>query len=463
MTAEPVLTTHDPSAVAAGAPQSETELPVSILLVVAAVATAALAQGGYYRTGQWVVAGLVAMAAMAGRAPGSLASAAGQPLVRACGALAAWSMVSAVLAGQWSSGLSTVLLLAGSVIVVMTCAGLDAGQRDQVGTAVVVLGVVVAVTGWVGVAWHRQPWALVDQGLWRAATTVTYANAAAGFLAVVALLSLARSSGRPSSPWSAAANCVLLTGLGATLSRGGLFAFLVGTLVLGRLLGVSTFVRTTAAPAVGALVALVGLWPSIPASSPARPPLAVGVLAVGLLVAVGTTRLPSRRLLIGALAGVPLLVILASGPVSEATESIAAARFDVASSDRAGEARSALRLAARHPVAGVGPGNAELSWERSDGALLVARYAHNEYLQILAELGVIGLMLLLALMAVVVRTVQRSSLARESRPLWAGAAAALMALAVQGLFDFGWHLPAIGLTGAVLVGIATTSERKEQR
>ncbi len=463
MTAERVVAIHHATARAAGAPQPRTELPVSTLLVVAALAAAALAQGGYYRTGQWAVAGLLAVAAVVEGRRSGFSVAVRQPLVRVCGALAAWSVVAAVLAGDGSSALSTVLVLAGGVIVVGTCAHLDAGQRDQLGAAVVVLGVLVALTGWMGVAWHREPWALVDQGLWRAATTITYANAAAGFLAVVALQSLARSSGRPSSPWSAAGNCLLLTALGATFSRGGLLAFVAGTMVLGRLLGVSTLVRTAAAPAVGALIALAGLWPSVPASSPARAALAVGVLAVGLLVAVGTARLPPRRLLIGALAGVPLLVLLASGPVSEATASIAAARFDVSSSDRAGEATSALRLAARHPVAGVGPGNADLSWERSDGALFVARYAHNEYLQILAELGVVGLMLLLALMAVVVRTVRRSSLASASRPLWAGAAAGLMAFAVQGLFDFGWHLPAIALTGAVLVGIVTTNERKEQQ
>lgn len=174
-------------------------LPVATLLVVAALAAAVIGQGGYYRTGQRVLAVLLVAAAILALRSGSPSAARLRPIVGIGAALAAWSVVSSALAGDVAAALSTVLILAGAFIVVLTCVALDDEQRDQLAVAVVGLGVLVALSGWAGVAWHRAPWALTDQGLWRAATTITYANAAAGFLAVVALLSLARSTRSPSS------------------------------------------------------------------------------------------------------------------------------------------------------------------------------------------------------------------------------------------------------------------------
>ena len=439
-------------------------LPVATLLVVAALAAAVIGQGGYYRTGQRVLAVLLVAAAILALRSGRPSAARLRPIVGIGAALAAWSVVSSALAGDVAAALSTVLILAGAFIVVLTCVALDDEQRDQLAVAVVGLGVLVALSGWAGVAWHRAPWGLTDQGLWRAATTITYANAAAGFLAVVALLSLARSTRSPSSVLASGATCVLLTGLGATLSRGGALSFVVGTLVLARLVGVSVLLRAAATPAIGAVVALAGVWPSIPESAPAQPGVAGVALVLGLVVSVGGARLGHRPLLALAVAGpLVLTVVVASGPGKDATRKVAEVRFSVTSSDRAEETRAALQVAARQPLIGVGPGRADLSWERSDGAVLAARYAHNEYLQILAELGVVGLGLLLALFAMVARIVRRCRPSDSLRPVWGGAVAGLVALCVHGLFDFGWHLPAIALTGALLVGIVTSSERKEQQ
>ena len=441
-------------------------LPVATLLVVAALAAAVIGQGGYYRTGQRVLAVLLVAAAILALRSGSSSAARLRPIVGIGAALAAWSVVSSALAGDVAAALSTVLILAGAFIVVLTCVALDDEQRDQLAVAIVGLGVLVALSGWAGVAWHRAPWGLTDQGLWRAATTITYANAAAGFLAVVALLSLARSTRSQSSVLASGANCVLLTGLGATLSRGGALSFVVGALVLARLVGVSVLLRAAAAPAIGAVVALAGVWPSIPESAPAQPGVAGVALVLGLVVSVGGARLGHRPLLAlaSAVAGTLVLAaVVASGPGKDATRKVAEVRFSVTSSDRAEETRAALQVAASRPLTGVGPGRADLSWERSDGAVLAARYAHNEYLQILAELGVVGLGLLLALFAMVARIVRRCRPSDSLRPVWGGAVAGLVALCVHGLFDFGWHLPAIALTGALLVGIVTSSERKEQQ
>ena len=436
-------------------------LPVSALLVVAALAAALFGQGAYYSAGQRVVALLLSAAAIVALRSSRTSAVARRPVVRAAAAFAAWSVVSAALAGEPAAALPIVLILTSAVVVLTICERLDTQQRDQLAVAVVTLGVLVALTGWVGVAWHTTPWALEDQGLWRAATTLTYANAAAGFLATVALLSLARSARSPRAALGAGASCLLLVGLGATLSRGGLLAFLAGTLVLARLLGVARLLRSATPPALGALVGLAGIWAFIPASSPARPGYAAGALMLGVLVTVLVARLGPRPWPALALGGVLVLALVWSGSANGASRSIADVRLSVASPDRVEEARAALREGASRPLTGVGPGSAHLSWVQSDGAVLVARYAHNEYLQTFAELGVVGLSLLLILVAAIARTVGRCRPCQELRPVWAGVAAGLVALGVHGLFDFGWHLPAIGLTGALLVGIVTTSEREE--
>jgi O-antigen ligase len=450
------------------APPPAAGLPLPCLLVLAGVAAAVVGQGAFYEAGQRMVVVLVAAAAVSAGGGVRLAEVARRPLNRMCAALGSWAVSSAGLAGDMRGALSTVLLLAGVVVVVETCRRLDAQQRDQLVVAVVAVGVLVSCSGLAGVAWRRSPWALEDQGLWRAATTLTYANAAAGLLATVALLSLARAVAVPRSVLAAAANCLLLAGLGATLSRGGFVAFGVGVLVLARALGPRVVLRGAIPAASGAAVALAGLSLSIPAGSPARPGWAAAALVAGLLLAAVTARLDRRPLpavaVLASLAGAGgiALALGVGGPAADAARDIARPRLTIASPDRTAEARAALHLAADRPLTGVGPGHAHLSWSRPDGAVLHARYAHNEYLQTLAELGVIGLVLLLGLLGAVARTVRRARPTAPSPEVWAGVAAGLAALAVHGLFDFGWHLPAIPLTAALLVGIVTNTERENQ-
>jgi O-antigen ligase len=103
----------------------------------------------------------------------------------------------------------------------------------------------------------------------------------------------------------------------------------------------------------------------------------------------------------------------------------------------------------------VGPGRIALVWTTADGRTVISRYAHNEYLQVLVQLGVIGFLLLLVLLAAITRTVWQGRAAAPSPQLWAGVAAGLVALAVHSGLDFLWHIPAIPLLGALLIGLTT--------
>jgi hypothetical protein len=429
-------------------------LPPHALLLLVALVVAIAAQGAYYGGGQRVVAVVLLLVLLAAlRARPWPSDDALLPPVWAGTALAAWVAVSAAVAGDLTAALPLIALLTGVMVVLLAVRRLTWGQRDALAAAVLAVGALTAVTGWVGVAWRITPWALEDQGLWRAATTLTYANAAAGLLVPLTLFAVARLAGRPSVLATVGA-CLLLVGTGATLSRGGALALAVGAAVLATLLGPGPTLRAAGPPTVGAAVALAGLAPSMPASLPPRPALAIAALVVGVSVAVGAARLYRRPLAVGlataALAACVVLVV--DGRAADAAATISSTRLVIASPDRAAAARAALRIATERPLTGAGPDRAVLIWVQ-DNRRVTGRYAHNEYLQVLAELGFVGLALLLALLASLAWTVWRGRPYAPSTAVWAGAIAGLAALAVHSAFDFLWHLPAIPLAGAVLAGL----------
>ena len=426
------------------------------LLLVVALTTGVVAQGAYYPSGQQVTAVLLVAAVVAGlRAHPGLAADFRLAPVQAAGVLAAWAITSAVSSGHPAAAGSTVVMLSGVVGVILVCRRMTWAQCDSIVGAVVVVGVLVAATGWIGVTWRVTPWALEDDGLWRAATVLTYANATAGLLVPLVLLAISRPSPTPRSPVPVVCTCLLLVGVGASLSRAGIFALLVGVAVLALLLGARRVLSAMAAPAVGAAIALLGLAPSMPIGQPARPAMANLALAVGLAVAVGLARVrqPGTALAIPCVAVIALLALVQPALMVRTLSAIGSPRVSLASPDRSNEVRAALRVAAHRPIAGVGPGQAVLVWVAADGDVKRARYAHNEYLQVAAEMGVVGLGLLVALLALLGRAVWRSRPLTPAPGLWAGSVAGLTALALHSAFDFLWHIPVIPLVGGLLVGI----------
>jgi len=441
-----------------------TALPLHVLVLVAALAAAILGQGAYYSAGQQVVAVTLALAVIAAlRAQPWTRQDARLGPVAACVVLAGWAVASAALAGRIVGALATVAMLAGVAGVLLICRRSTPAQRDALAGATVAIGALAAATGWIGVAWRHTPWALPDQGLWRAATTFSYANAAAGLLVPLALLASAQRVARPRSQPLVMAGCLLLVGVGATLSRGGAVALTIGLAVLAWLLGPVRLIRALGPCAVGATIALLGLAPSMPAGRPPQTALAVGALLVGLLVAVGMTILSGRAVTVVVLGLAVMAAVLLPHVLAGAPSAILDSRVSVASSDRVQAARAALRLVERRPLTGAGPGQATLYWVGPDGRTLTIRYVHNEFLQVLAELGTIGLALLLLLLAGVARMVWRGRDLVGTPATWAGIVAGLSALAVHSSLDFLWHLPAIPLAGAVLAGLTAPplEERRE--
>ena len=394
-------------------------------LLVAALAAGAVAQGGYYPPGRILIAALVAVAlglALRGR-PWSRTDT--WPLGAAGAGLALWAVVRA---GSLPAAVAFAGTVGCFVAVPAVLARTGPEERERCADALLAVGALVAMTAWVGVAWRLPRFAvLVDGTLWRGGSTLTYPNATAALLVPLALLALARRR--------AAVGYLLLVGTGAALSRAGLLALLLGLVTLAALR------RVMVRPLLGAAVAVAALAPSFPAGASPRPLWAVAGLVAGAVVALG----PRWTLVL--LLPLPLV---GCGPV--------ASRISLASAGRTGALRAALDMVS---FAGTGTGRAEFFWRTADGNGQLAGYVHNEYVQILVELGVVGAVLLLGVLAACVATVRAGRHFPHRPGIRAGAVAALVALAVHSGFDFLWHIAVLPLLGALLIGLAGPATREK--
>jgi O-antigen ligase len=84
--------------------------------------------------------------------------------------------------------------------------------------------------------------------------------------------------------------------------------------------------------------------------------------------------------------------------------------------------------------------------------------AHNDYLQVLLDVGVLGALLVAGLLFVVFR----GALARAPRsPLDLGVFGALLGLALHGLVDFNGQIPANAATWTALAALAVAGSARD--
>jgi hypothetical protein len=426
--------------------------------VLAAIAAAGLQQGAFFMRGQVAVAALIAAALVTALPTRRALDSDLRATVMAAALLAGWTLVRAVPLGSLRAASGAAALLAGLAAILILARRLDGVARRLTVGGLLAFGVLLAITALIGVAWHLTPLALTSEGLWRGASTITYANALAGVLVPLALTALALLSAKERSVPLALVVTLLLLGIATTLSRAGVLALVAGLTLLLLIRG-AVVLRSLLAPLAGASVALSGLLPSMPVGSDPRPGLAVAALAVAMAVTAALVSLRWRRSLVAA----TLLVLIAtfaswsvaasSGSLRSAGQRIAENRIRVSSPARSRLNATALDLVAQHPLTGVGPGRVVVESQRH-GRLRVQQYVHNEYVQTLAEVGAIGAALLAVLMATTLRLLWRSRSSERASAFWAGTAAACAAAVVQAGFDFVWHVPVVPLTLAVLIGLA---------
>lgn len=115
-------------------------------------------------------------------------------------------------------------------------------------------------------------------------------------------------------------------------------------------------------------------------------------------------------------------------------------------------------LAREHPLIGQGLGSFQFAFlpHRPDGLYRLIPYAFNEYLQLVAELGLVGLLLAVWWMLLVVgRTLWliRQAHTPWKRTLGLGGLIGLGSVAVHSFIDYPWHIAAVAFTSAAIAGV----------
>ena len=129
--------------------------------------------------------------------------------------------------------------------------------------------------------------------------------------------------------------------------------------------------------------------------------------------------------------------------------------LSVSGHGRADYWRVAARMVEREPLLGEGAGGFERRWLEERPAEHNARDAHNLYLETLAELGPVGLALLLVALGAPLAGLGRA----RHAVLGPATAAAYVALLVHSAVDWDWELPALVLTALACAVTLVTEAR----
>lgn len=125
------------------------------------------------------------------------------------------------------------------------------------------------------------------------------------------------------------------------------------------------------------------------------------------------------------------------------------------------------RMVMDHPVMGVGLGAYQVAYTRYDPSSGTQRVeqAHNDYLQILADAGIIGGAIAIAFIVLLfVRGLQATATGeRQRRALRAGALTGCFALVVHSFVDFNLQITANAQMFLALAALATPDREKGQR
>ena len=367
-------------------------------------------------------------------------------------------------------GWSALALLVVTATGVLLVGPIDAGRLD----VVLVVGF-AALAAWIGLSatWSDS----VPRTLLELERAVLYT---AGVAALVVLAT------RDSAVWLGAAVWAVATAIAAyslathyvgdgaddRLSGPlGYWNALAVLCVLGALLAVglvlhrgSRMLRVAAGASLAVLLATLGLTASRGAA------IALGTGAVVSVALRASARGVERRTAIAAVLTLVAVAagfaVLAGGPaalagrVSDSFRGEAPAR-GVALQDRllsvSGSGRDLYWRVAwdqyrENPALGSGAGTYELYWYRDRSTIYGARDAHNLYFETLAELGPVGLALLVFAFGVPLVAAARS----RARPLVPALAGAYAAFLVHAALDWDWELPALTLA-ALACGVALVS------
>lgn len=348
---------------------------------------------------------------------------------------------------RWATGeLFVRLLVYGSAFAAARRVAREERAAQRLILALMVLGLFEAayglvqyLTGWQKILWYERVY-------YRESATGTYVNHNhyAGFLEMVIPFAVARALGAlPGRAGNHRAH--------AAAGKAALFLFLAALLVLAVVFSES---RMGLIACVGSLAAMAAVL-RLRGRNSAAPR---GALRAGLILLL----LSASAALMFWIGPEPVFTRFAQLPEQEGLSGAAVA------GGRLAVWADTLRLIRERPL-GVGLGAFEAAYTKVQTVDLNARvdYAHNDYLQLAAELGPAAALLFWAMIfALATRTLRAcwthsggSASLTTGRAL--GATGALAALLLHSLTDFNLYVPANGLVFAVVLGLC--SARGQER
>lgn len=432
------------------------------LLLGAALAQAVLDDGGFSPSSRVIFATLSALALAAAVAADRRTAwrAARAPVVLVLWALGALGALSAL----WSVGFAGDsvrwgLVTFGYGAIAVSAAVLAARPRgvDAIVVAICALAAASAIFGLVGVASLSEPFADFSRAGWRPGGTLEY-SAALSLLAVSALPGALTGMCARSRVLSAAATaCGVICA--AALSLGGSRAELAfaGFICLSAMLAPTRTVRSSRPLIVGAVgvLAAAGIGARLVAgghvSAEAKAHTTRVLVELALVsVAAGMAWLAARRICARTARtgpSVPPTWVIAGLALALIVAALGTAGGGDLLHGRARTWRAAVATIEDRPLAGSGADSflvASILHQRSSPV----RFAHDLPLELFVELGVAGLVLVLALYASTARALWRG---RGTRAAWLLGPAAAAFLAAS-LVDWPWHLAGSGAVWAAALG-----------
>ncbi len=189
--------------------------------------------------------------------------------------------------------------------------------------------------------------------------------------------------------------------------------------------------------------------------------LALGVIIIGGLLKTGRSKKAPLVLLFGLAAGTPLYILWTffSGRISAVATNIGG---------RVELWRGAWQLIIKRPILGSGPGTFGTEITQHQVGSVYSPYAHNTYLQMGAEIGLVGLAAFITAMVIILVFAwkrfrdsrlegQVADKGREiSRDAWLrlGLIASLVGFLAHNFVDYTWYMPGVALTFWFIAGLA---------
>ena len=441
-----------------------------VAVPAALIAAVAWSSGGFYPRsfGALLLLESIAVASVAIVATSVEDSVAARVVVLALVGLAAWQLVSRA----WAVAPDATVIEAERTLVYAGAASAAFLVVARGRAEALVLGVLggagVVTVG--GLAEHVLGSGVPNE---RLELPVGYANAAGILAAVALLLGLGLASDGPAVRRAFAAGLTppAAVALYLSLSRGAVLAAVLGLAVLAlttRPVGRVASTALVGAPAGAAVLVAwrVGRFGERGVSVSETVSLAVlaclALTAAGLAARPPRVRHPRVSGRAAVVLGLAVVALVAGAIVVGGEHEVRVARSAPASQqgapDRLVSTSTSFRsdywdvavdMVRKHPLRGAGAGGFERTWLRERPALLFVRDAHNLYLETAAEVGMVGVALLLVALLVPLAGVRRAIHA----PAGAAALAGYVALLAHAVLDWDWELPAVTFC-TVFLGVA---------